>query len=100
MRSGREKAVGARRAQIDPGRAASTTLDPMTAPVVVIEIAEPDRTSPFVATLLEACSKASLAGPCALAETSGADDAPALAILQWQDDHRIAHLDVGLRRSD
>jgi hypothetical protein len=72
----------------------------MTAPVVVIELAGPDRASPFVATLIEACSRASLEGTCALADASGSDAAPALAILGWQDEHRTARVEVGLRRTD
>jgi hypothetical protein len=71
----------------------------MTEPAVVIEIARDDRSSPLAATLVTACTEALPAGPCALSGEAmpRADAAPAIAIVSWSADRRVARIEVARR---
>jgi hypothetical protein len=71
------------------------------APGVVIEMAAPDRDSPHARALVESCTRGVREGPCALAKKP-ADSEPlgALAIVAWSAGHRVARIEVGIRRAD
>ena len=72
----------------------------MLGAAIVIEIAATDAGSPYVAALVEACSRGSHADrPCALATDTDADPSPMLAVVTWEtDDHRAVEIQVGAQR--
>ena len=74
---------------------------PVPTPAVVVEIAPPHAASPYVATLIGACSEAVPKGDCVLASAGRDAQPPApTAIVGWDGpEHRSVHIEVGLPRA-